>query len=98
MKDGTLADRIDTLKERVEQTRETAAMYAGGTVLLVLAELDSIAGHDIKSAALNNVAKVVLALGALGTTHNGVSYGLESIQAGHEVAALITEQAREESA
>jgi hypothetical protein len=98
MKDGTLADRIDTLRESVDRTRERAAVYAGATVLLVIGELDSIAGHDIKSVALNNVSKVALALGALGATHNGVSYGLESIQAGHELAALITEQAREGSA
>jgi hypothetical protein len=90
-----LTDRISILQERADRTRGRAAVYAGLTAVFMASEVGLGVGFDFKSAAVNTVSSLLLALGAGGATYNSVSYGLESVQTGHEVAALTTEQARE---
>jgi hypothetical protein len=97
MTHGTLADRIDARRERAGRERTRAALYAGFTVLLAAGELDAELGHDVKSAALNNISKIILAICGAGTAYASVSWGLDSVQTGRETAVLIAEQAREES-
>jgi hypothetical protein len=87
----SIAERISFLREQADQARDGAAKFAGFAVLSFLTELASIPMH---SDPMLDVARVCAVIGGALTTSVGVSYGLDSVQAGREVAALCVEQIR----
>src|SRR5580658_1809836 len=92
METGSLAERIDALRSRTQRARNNAAQFAGLTVLSVLGETDVLGSPDAKIAGVKY--SILFMFGGAATTRFGVSYGLNGMQMGRELVALVTVQAQ----